>query len=122
MLALASVRGLGVPGRHDLTMKTRREMLEEFVAQDPNDSFSRYALALELEKESRTREAVPQLREVIARDPGYVAAYYHLGRLLAQIGLVEDARDAYRRGLDAAITSGERRAGSEMQEALDMLE
>lgn len=97
-------------------------MLEEFVAQDPNDSFSRYALALELEKESRAREAVPQLREVIARDPGYVAAYYHLGRLLAQTGLVEDARDAYSRGLDAAIASGDQRARGEMQEALEMLD
>jgi cytochrome c-type biogenesis protein CcmH/NrfG len=103
-------------------MKTRREMLEEFVAQDPDDSFSRYALALELEKESRAGEAVPQLREVIARDPSYVAAYYHLGRLLAQTGLVEDARDAYRRGLDAAIASSDQRARSEIQEALEMLE
>ena len=97
-------------------------MLEEFVAQDPNDSFSRYALALELEKEGRAQEAVPQLREVIARDPSYVAAYYHLGRLLAQTGLVEEARDAYRRGLDAAIASGDQRARSEMQEAIEMLE
>lgn len=103
-------------------MKTRREILEEFVAQDPNDSFSRYALALELEKESRAQDAVPQLREVIARDSSYVAAYYHLGRLLAQTGLVEEARDAYRRGLDAAIASGDQRARSEMQEALEMLE
>jgi len=50
-------------------MKTRREMLEEFVAQDPNDSFSRYALALELEQESRTQESVPALREVSPRAP-----------------------------------------------------
>jgi hypothetical protein len=59
---------------------------------------------------------------VITRDPGYVAAYYHLGRLLAQSGFLEDARDVYRRGLDAAIASGDRRARSEMQEALEMLE
>ena len=103
-------------------MKTRREMLEEFVAQDPDDSFSRYALALELEKESRAPEALPQLREVIARDPSYVAAYYHLGRLLTQTGLVEEARDTYRRGLDVAIASGDQRARSEIQEALEMLE
>jgi len=103
-------------------MKTRREMLEEFVAQDPNDSFSRYALALELEKESAPTDAVPQLREVIARDPGYVAAYHQLGRLLAQIGLVEEAREAYRHGLDAAIAARDQRARSEMQEALEMLE
>jgi thioredoxin-like negative regulator of GroEL len=103
-------------------MKTRREMLEEFVAQDPKDSFSRYALALELEKEFGGQEAVPQLREVIARDPSYVAAYHQLGRLLAQTGQIEEASDAYRRGLAAAITAGDQRARSEMQEALEMLE
>ena len=103
-------------------MKTRREMLEEFVAQEPNDSFSRYALALELEKESGAPEAVPQLREVIARDPSYVAAYHQLGRLLAQTGQVEEAGDAYRRGIDAAIASGDQRARSEMQEALETLD
>ena len=103
-------------------MKTRREILEEFVAQDPNDSFSRYALALELEKESGAQDAVPQLREVIARDHGYVAAYHQLGRLLAQAGQVAEASDAYRRGLDAAIAAGDQRARNEMQEALEMLE
>lgn len=103
-------------------MKTRREMLEEFVALEPNDSFSRYALALELEKERGAEEAVPQLREVIARDPTYVAAYHQLGRLLAQTGFVENARDAYSRGIEVASASGDQRARSEMQEALDMLE
>jgi len=103
-------------------MKTRREMLEDFVAQEPNDSFSRYALALELEKEVGAQEAVPHLREVIARDPGYVAAYHQLGRILAQTGQVEEAADAYRRGVDAAIASGDQRARSEIQEALEMLE
>jgi len=103
-------------------MKTRRDMLEEFVAQDPNDSFSRYALALEFEKESRVEDALPQLREVIARDPSYVAAYYQLGKLLAQVGQIEEARDVYRRGLGAAMASGDQRARSEMQEALDNLD
>ena len=103
-------------------MKTRRETLEEFIAQDPNDSFSRYALALQLEKDGKKQEAVPQLQEVILRDPSYVAAYYHLGRLLAQTGHIEEARDAYRRGLDAAIAAGDQRARSEIQEALEMLE
>jgi thioredoxin-like negative regulator of GroEL len=103
-------------------MKTRRDMLEEFVAQDPDDSFSRYALALEFEKEGRVEDALPQLREVIARDPSYVAAYYQLGKLLAQVGQIEEARDVYRRGLDPAIASEDQRARSEMQEALDNLD
>ena len=102
-------------------MKTRREMLEEFVASDPDDSFSRYALALELEKEERAVEAVAQLQEVIARDPNYVAAYYHLGRVLGRMGQLEDARAIYRRGLDTAAAAGDQKTRSEIQEALDML-
>jgi thioredoxin-like negative regulator of GroEL len=103
-------------------MKTRREMLEDFIAQDPNDAFSRYVLALELEKEGRDLEAIPQLQEVIARDPSYVAAYYHLGRMLARRGQVEDARAIYRRGLDAATASNDQRTRGEIQEALEMLD
>ena len=103
-------------------MKTRRETLEEFVAQEPDDSFSRYALALELDKEGRQQEAVPQLEEVIARDSSYVAAYYHLGRLLTQTGLPDQARDIYRRGLVAANAANDQRARSEIQQALEMLE
>jgi tetratricopeptide (TPR) repeat protein len=103
-------------------MKSRREILEEFVAQDPSESFSRYALALELEKEKRVHEAVEHLREVISRDPGYTAAYQQLGRLLGRIGLLDDARDIYQRGIEAARASGDHRSISEMQDALEMIE
>jgi len=103
-------------------MKSRREILEEFVAQDPSESFSRYALALELEKEKRVHEAVEHLREVISRDPGYTAAYQQLGRLLGQIGLLDNARDIYQRGIEAARASGDHRSISEMQDALEMIE
>lgn len=103
-------------------MKTRRETLEEFVAADPNDSFSRYALALELDKAESRVNAADELREVIARDPGYVAAYYHLGRILSRLGEAEEARAVYQRGLEAASAAKDQRALSEIQEALDMLD
>jgi thioredoxin-like negative regulator of GroEL len=96
-------------------------MLEEFVGQDPDDSFARYALALELEKEGREREAVPHLRDVITRDSSYVAAYYHLGRLLVQTGFPDEALEVYRRGLVAAIAANDQRARSEIQEAIETL-
>jgi tetratricopeptide (TPR) repeat protein len=102
-------------------MATRREMLEEFVAADPNDSFSRYALALELEKEQRAGEAIAQLQEVLGRDEGYVAAYYHLGRLLAKAGKDEEALAIYRRGLEAAGKAGDQKTRNEIQEAIEML-
>lgn len=102
-------------------MNSRREKLEEFVAADPSDSFSRYALALELEKEGEDGDAVLQFREVIARDPGYVAAYYHLGKVLARTGHVDEARDAYTNGLVAANAANDQRTSSELKEALEAL-
>ena len=102
-------------------MKTRKEMLEEFVAADPDDSFSRYALALECDKAGLQQEAIALLREVIKRDAGYVAAYYHLGRMLARDERVEEALDVYRRGLGHAATAGDQRTRSEIQEAIEML-
>jgi thioredoxin-like negative regulator of GroEL len=96
-------------------------MLEEFLAADPADAFSRYALALELEKEKRSAEALTQLREVINRDASYVAAYYHLGRMLAQAGQMTEAREIYCTGLVVAVKAGDRRTRDEIQEALDSL-
>jgi cytochrome c-type biogenesis protein CcmH/NrfG len=103
-------------------MKSRREMLEEFLAADPADLFSRYALALELEKEQRAADAIAQLHQVIERDAGYIAAYYHLGRLLARAGQTSEARAIYRTGLDRAAKAGDRRTRDEIQEALDSLD
>jgi tetratricopeptide (TPR) repeat protein len=102
-------------------MASRREMLEEFVAADPDDSFSRYALALELEKEERAGDAIAQLQEVILRDGDYVAAYYHLGRILAKTGKEEEALTVYRRGVDAATKAGDQKTRNEIQEAIGML-
>src|SRR5262245_44723417 len=103
-------------------MKTRREMLEEFVAIDPNDSFSRYALALELEKAGREPEATAHFQELISRDPSYVAAYYHLGRVLSRPGHVQEARAAYKKGIAAAIAARDQRTQSEIEAALEALE
>jgi thioredoxin-like negative regulator of GroEL len=103
-------------------MKTRRERLEEFLAADPQDSFSRYALALELEKENRPGEAISHLQEVIARDENYVAAYYHLGRMLARAEQTEAALAIYRRGLNVAAKAGDQKTRNEIQEAIEMLE
>ena len=103
-------------------MNSRREALEEFVAIDPNDSFSRYALALELEKSGEETDAVLHFREVISRDPGYVAAYYHLGKVLARTGHADEAREVYRKGLEVSVAANDQRTSTEIQEALDALD
>lgn len=96
-------------------------MLEEFLAQDPSDSFSRYALALELDKEGRQDDALKELQLVLDRDPDYVAVYYQLGRLLALAGRSEEAREVYRRGIAIATTARDQRTTEELRNALDAL-
>jgi predicted Zn-dependent protease len=103
-------------------MKTRREILEEFVVQEPGDSFSRYALALELEKEGRPTDGIPHLEEVVLRDPTYIPAYYQLGRLLGRAGRIEEARTAYSNGLKISLAAGDQKTSSEIQEALNLLD
>jgi tetratricopeptide (TPR) repeat protein len=102
-------------------MNNRTEILEQFVEEDPNDSFSRYALALELEKAGDREAAVGQLREVLERDGSYVAAYYHLGRLLATLGRTDESRTVYSEGLKVAEKAGETKTVSEIREALEQL-
>ena len=103
-------------------MNTRIETLESFVAEDPSDSFSRYALALEFVKAGRDEDAALHFKEVLKRDAAYIAAYYQLGGLLAKSGHIDEARDVYRRGLEAATGAADQRTRSEIQEALDALD
>lgn len=103
-------------------MKTRRETLEEFLADDPGDLFSRYALALELEKEGRDDEAITQFREALSRDPSYLPVYYQLGRVLARTGRLDEARDAYERGAEVALAAGDEKTRREILEALSLIE
>jgi hypothetical protein len=58
-----------------------------------------------------------KLQDVIARDPAYAAAYY-LGRILAHLGQIEDARIAYRQGLDASTAAGDQKTRSEFKKRL----
>lgn len=103
-------------------MKGRRETLEEFLAGDPEDLFSRYALALELEKEGRDEDAINQFREALRRDPSYLPVFYQLGRILARLGRIEEARDAFERGAEVAQRAGDEKTRREILEALALIE
>ena len=48
--------------------KTRRQMLEEFVANKPDDAFSRYGLAMECMNSGDTAAADQQFRELLNRN------------------------------------------------------
>jgi tetratricopeptide (TPR) repeat protein len=87
--------------------------LEKLLGTPRDGALLRYSLGLEYEKAGRCEEAVVQLKEAVARDPLYSAAWKALGRLLTDDHAL-DALAAYRSGIDAAREKGDRQAEKEM--------
>jgi Tfp pilus assembly protein PilF len=102
-------------------MANRLEILKNLVAQNPNDSFSRYGLAMEYRNSGDLAQAVEQYRELLARNPDYAAAYFHGGQALEKLGRAEHAREMYRQGIEVTTRTGDLHARSELQAALEQL-
>jgi predicted Zn-dependent protease len=105
-----------------MSMATRLESLLSFLEKDPEDSFTRYAVALELISKGDNSEGERYLRETIKRDAAYIPAYHQLGQLLGKFGTLDDAVAAYQAGIKAAAAQGEHHARSEMEQELEELQ
>jgi len=99
----------------------RIEILNGFLTQDPNDSFSRYALAMEYAKAGQRDEARREFETVLAKDPGYVATYYQLAGFYRTLGLKHEAEKTYRAGIVVASKAGDAHTQSELESALEGL-
>ena len=102
-------------------MSNRLEVLKNMVAQNPNDSFSRYGLAMEYANSGDLENAIREYRALLTVNPNYSAAYYHGGQTLEKLGRREDARALYRQGIEAVTRIGDLHTRSEIQAALDLL-
>jgi len=100
---------------------SRMDILNGMLAQNPNDSFARYGLAMEYHNRGDLARAVEEFRALTAADPDYSAAYFHAGQTLERLGQTDEARQWYRRGIEVTTRKGERHALSELQAALDLL-
>jgi len=101
--------------------KSRLETLEGFLAANPNDSFVRYGLAQEYLRQGQPAKAVEQFRDLLGRNADYQAAYYHLGQALEKLGQTDEAREAYREGIEVTGRLGDEHARSELEAALELL-
>ena len=99
----------------------RLEILKSMVAQKPTDTFARYGLAMEYRNTGDLESAMREFRELMAIAPDYSPAYFHGGQTLERMGRIEEAREVYTNGVEAARRGGNQHALGEMQAALDML-
>ena len=103
-------------------MATKRiDTLKNMLEQDPGNSFARYGLAMEYVNGGLFAEAVAEFRALIAGNADYAAAYYHGGQALEKSGNIEEARELYEKGIEAAERIGDGHTRSELQGALDLL-
>ena len=107
---------------HDPVMTSSRlDTLKNMVAQNPNDSFLRYGLAMEHKNGGDLEGAVREFRGLMAVNPDYAPAYFHGGQALEKLGRLEEARQLYQQGIEVTTRKGDLHARSEMQAALDLL-
>ena len=92
------------------------------IKKDPSDSFSKFALALELLKEDETGKALALFLNIKNNDPEYVGVYYHLAALYVELEDPEKAIQVYKEGIVMAEHLQDQHAKSELQGALLNLE
>ncbi len=97
------------------------KQLAGFLKKNPNDTFSKFALALELLKLNEVSKARVLFESVLKQDPGYLGVYYHLGKLYEKNGRHEDAQKMYIQGIDLAKQQKNERTLLELKEALENL-
>ena len=102
-------------------MASRREKIEVMLADSPGDTFLRYALALELEKEGENDRSLETLRGLTQDQPPYVPAFFMAGQQLVRLSRVAEARTFLREGIEEARRQGDAHAAGEMSEFLASL-
>ncbi|MES1226779.1 MAG: hypothetical protein ABUT20_65505 [Bacteroidota bacterium] len=89
--------------------------LKDFLQVNPTDSFVQHALALEYAKIGDDEAAQMQFEELLAREPGYVGSYYHLGKLLERNNKTGDAKKIYEKGMEESKKAGDDKAYGELR-------
>ena len=104
-------------------MKPNRiNSLLEFLKEDPEDGFVRFALAKEYEKMGTLKMALDTYLELKSLDANYVGLYYHLGGLYEILNEKENALKTYEEGIAVAKKIADFHSLSELHNAKTNLE
>ncbi len=99
----------------------RLDKLRNMLADEPDDVFLNYALALELDKSEQYDESLDLFNRLTRRNPPYVPAFFMAAQMLNRLDRSDEARQFLQRGVQEATAQGNDHAAAEMREFLDML-
>lgn len=95
--------------------ESRLEKLLEFLKNEPNDAFLKYALATEYLRINQTDKALEYYEDLLNNYPDYVGTYYHLGKLYEALDRKQDAITTYETGMKVTKEQRNNHAFSELQ-------
>jgi Flp pilus assembly protein TadD len=99
----------------------RIRFLRDSLATRPDDTFARYALAMELVRGGQPDEAWEHFHYLLEHHPDYSASYYQAGMLLSNLGRKDEARQVLTKGVEVTGRLGQKHAHGELTDALDAL-
>ena len=93
----------------------RLAKLLEFIQNEPNDEFLKYALATEYLRLNETDKALSYYEDLVNNHPNYTGTYYHLGKLYEALNRKQDAIAIYEKGMQITKEKRDNHAFSELQ-------
>jgi len=99
----------------------RLENLRRLAGDHPGDARLQFGLAVELLNRGETREGAAALRNYLGQAQDEGNGWGRLGAALADLGEIEEAREAYTRGIEIAKGRGHSGLAEELEEALEDL-
>jgi uncharacterized protein HemY len=97
------------------------ENLERMLAQGGDSHMLRFALGMLCLKKKLFEDAIVHLGRAVTVEPGHSASWKGYAKALAEAGRVDEARDAYEKGIQVAQSRGDLQAVKEMKVFLNRL-
>ncbi|MCI0453923.1 MAG: tetratricopeptide repeat protein [Candidatus Dadabacteria bacterium] len=98
------------------------ETLKTLVEKNPNNPLGRYGLANEYMKLEMYREAIEQIEAYLKLKDDQGAVYRILGEALLKLGKKQEAKEAYRKGIEAAERHGHPGMAAEFEDTLELID
>jgi len=94
---------------------SRLDKLLEFIKNEPDDEFLKYALATEYLRLNQADKALSYYEDLVNNHPGYTGTYYHLGKLYEALNRKEEAISTYEKGMEITKAKRDNHSFSELQ-------
>ncbi|MCH7518726.1 MAG: hypothetical protein IH964_06820 [Candidatus Dadabacteria bacterium] len=101
---------------------SRIEQLKTLINKDPNNPLGRYGLANELFKSELFEDAIVEINEYLKLKDDEGAVYRMLAECYVKTGNIEEAKQTYQKGVEAANRHGHPSMAEEFEEALEFLD